>query len=169
MKRLIHTVLCALALLGVSGCEDEDMKLITFHIANARGVLAGVSRTSETMPTSGFSVVSKNEHFMYSGDLVGVQLGQVRLPDNSREIGFIFQCDNRGTTRLFQATAANMGAFIVVKYNGETIGLRQIDMAISDGILFVVSECPPDTDLHKKVEEMNNDIKSVNEFKATLK
>lgn len=162
-------ILAVSALFMLCACSDKPESLLTFHIGSSRGIGTGLSREPVQMPVSGFSVITEKDQFMYSGDLREVKLGRVKLPDGSFEIGFIFLCDQRGTSRLYQSSAANMGGFIVVKKDGQPIALRKIDGVIGDGTLFAVAEIPEDADLHKLVEEMNEQIKKVNEFKESIK
>lgn len=164
-KTFSIALLVALSIFSFGCSKDLPEALVTFHVANTRGVLAGVSRTQITMPASGFSVIAQNEQFMYSGDLLDVKVGEVTLPTGVKERGFIFYCSDRGKNRLYQTSAANRGAFIVVKYADKPIALRKIDTVIDNGILFAVSELKRDEDIFKKTEKLVEQIKKANELK----
>ena len=118
---------------SLCACSDDDSvkKLITFHSGSERANALASNRTLEVMPISTVSVMTDTNHFMR---------------------GFYFICNSRGAKRLFQATASNMGGYIVVKYDGNVIGLRRIDMPINDGKIFVTPEIPLEDDLQKLVD-----------------
>ncbi len=169
MKKIYAIFAALMALLFLSGCEDKKIKLITFHVANPREVSYGISRTQLTMPASGFSLAVSNDQFMYSGDLTEVKPAQITLPDGKKEVGFLFIGDQRGALRLYHVTGGNLGGYIVVRYDGQPIAVRKIDCAISDGVLFAVSELPEGEDMFKYIEDMNRDIKDINEYKLKIK
>ncbi len=170
MKRFTAIVSMAVSAFFIAACsssdDDADKKLLTFHVGSQNSIDSGISRETVVMPLSNFAIITSKDQFMYNGDLVKVELAQVN--DHGGPItGFYFTCQERGRKRLIQATGANMGGFIVVKFNGEPIGLRKIDTVITDGKIFVCSEVEPGTDLEKFVEEMNAAIKKINEIKSS--
>lgn len=152
---------------SLCACSDDDSvkKLITFHSGSERANALASNRTLEVMPISTVSVMTDTNHFMYNGDLQKVHVAEVTLPDGKPMRGFYFICNSRGAKRLFQATASNIGGYIVVKYDGNVIGLRRIDMPINDGKIFVTPEIPLEDDLQKLVDEMNMAIETINEIK----
>ncbi len=170
MKIFITRIfLCAMACLCLCACKDEkDLTLLTFHKGNSRGMVSGLSRTSLTLPVSGMDVIYENEQFMYSGDILKVDLAQVKLPDGSPLTCFMFTCNDRGKRRLYTATASNMGGSIVVLYGGKPLAFRTVDTTISNGVLLAVPELPEDTDLFKELDKIRTSLNNVNEIKEEL-
>ncbi len=168
MKRvtaILSAVISAFCIVACNSDDDADKKLLTFHVGSKNSIDSGISRETVVMPLSEFAIITNKDQFMYSGDIDKVELAQVN--DRGGPVsGFYFTCQERGQKRLVQATGANMGGFIVVKFDGAPIGLRKIDTVITDGRIFVCSEVAPGTDLEKFVEEMNASIKKVNEIKS---
>ena len=117
--------------------EKKNTRLLTFHIANDRGISPGLTRKVVTMPFSGFTVMMNEDQFMYTGDLAKIDLAQITLIDGP----------------------------IVVLYGGEPIALRKIDTTISDGSLFAHIEIPKDKDVGKFYNELAKSIETVEEIK----
>ena len=168
MKKFLKIFIFALAGAALAACsgdeEKKNTKLLTFHVANDRTLSQGLTRKKVTMPFSGFTVLMNEDQFMYTGDIKKIDLAQVTLIDRPIT-GFLFTCNDRGRRRLMQATAANMGGYIVVMYGNEPIGLRKIDSAISDGTLFTHIEIPKDRDVVKFYEELSKSVDTVEEIK----
>lgn len=167
MKNILKISFFALIAFVLAACSDDDRKntkLLTFHVANSRSISLGLTRKNVTMPLSGFTVVMNEDQFMYTGDIKKIDMAQVSLPDGPIT-GFLFTCNDRGRSRLTQATAANMGGYIVVLYGGEPIALRKVDTTISNGVLFAPIETPDDTDMEKFYEELASSVKTVDEIK----
>ncbi|MFR6034094.1 MAG: hypothetical protein ACLUKN_13555 [Bacilli bacterium] len=76
----------------------------------------------------------------------------------------LFHMQSRGQSAYSKPLQAIWG-YIVVKYDGNVIGLRRIDMPINDGKIFVTPEIPLEDDLQKLVDEMNMAIETINEIK----
>ena len=168
MKKFLKIFMFALAGAALAACSGDDekknTKLLTFHVANDRTISSGLTRENVTMPFSGFTVLMNKDQFMYTGDIRKINLAQVTLIDGPIT-GFLFTCNDRGRRRLMQATAANMGGYIVVMYGGKPIALRKIDSAISDGALFAHIEIPKDKDVAKFYEELSKSVETVEEIK----
>lgn len=165
LKIATTAILAVLSLCACSSNDDEkNGKLLTFHVANDRSISEGLARYDVAMPFSGFVVRMNRDQFMYTGDIARVDLAEIRLVDGPMT-GFLFTCNERGKKRLLQATAANMGGYIVVLYGGEPIGLRKIDTTMADGSLFVNIELPKDADVNKFYEELAKSIVKVDKIK----
>ncbi len=168
IKKLLTISTAIFAILALCSCnssedDNEHKKLITFHVG-AKGTFdSGIARETVVLPLSGFSIITNKEQFMYNGDLVKADLAQVNDVGGIVK-GFYFTCQERGAKRLMQATGANMGSFIVVKYDGTPIGARKIDTTITDGKVFIVSEVP-EKDLEKMLKDLNAAIEKINEIK----
>lgn len=168
MKRLLQTaVLCTITLLAW-GCSDKVDNLLTFHIATPKGTTAGMTIEDVTMPGTGFTVKTNRDFFMYTADLTGVDLAEVTTVDGSKLKGLLFYCDRRGARRLYQETAANIGGQVILKDNGVPIGLRRIDVVMSDGKIFVVTEFPEETDMFEIIESYRKSIKAAQEIRNRL-
>lgn len=158
-----------LAFLSACNEDEKDKKLITFHVANSRNISTGIARSMVKMPASGLTLVADNDQFMYSGDLKCVNVAKVIMETGEPLLGLYFECEESGRKKLFQATGGNMGSYLLMKFEGAPLALRLIDSPIQDGYLFMVPEFPPDTDIHKKVEEMNASIKVIHKIKERAK
>ena len=159
MRKFIGTIAAFAAALTLCGCASTEIKdLVTFHVATSINLQSTAAREKIKMPSTGFELVSTIEPFMYNKDLVRVDVAQVELPQGGTVKGFYFTADDRGTRRLFSASATNLNNFIVVKLNGKPIALRQVDVIISDGKLFAIADVPEDTDLQKTADDINEAI-----------
>jgi len=167
LLRMIMAVAISALLISCSDDENKVKKLITFHTGSERANAMASNRTLEVMPISGVTVMTDTNQFMYNADLAHVYVAEVTLADGKPLRGLYFFCNPRGAKRLFQASASNMGGFIVVKYDGQSIGLRKVDMAINDGKIFVTPEIPLEDDLEKLATEMNKAIETINEIKES--
>ena len=107
MKNTLKILLMAFVAITLVACSSNDEKkntrLLTFHIANDRGISPGLTRKVVTMPFSGFTVMMNEDQFMYTGDLAKIDLAQITLIDGPIT-GFLFTCNDRGKRRLLQAT-----------------------------------------------------------------
>ncbi len=147
------------SLLFVAGCAGDKIEnLVTFHVASSANITTAQSREQIKMPSTNFSLISNVEPFMYNNDLVRVDVAKVKLPEGAFLDGFYFTANTRGMKRLFTATATNLNNFIVAKINGTPFALRQVDMVITDGKLFMVADVPEGMDLQKTAEDINKSI-----------
>lgn len=169
MKNFIKLVsaVCALAVLGACSSDKEDTKLITFNVANRTGVDTGLAYKSVEMPLSGMKLIMNTDVVLYIGDIEQIYAAENTMPTGEKIPGFYFFLSPKGKNKLTNITASNMGAYIVMFYDGKPLGLRVIDAVITDGKLFVCSECAGDMEkMHKIVAEMNESIDDVNEIRS---
>ena len=165
MKKFKEIIAALATVLTLCGCASDKIdNLGTFHIATTANLQTLTARERIKMPSTGFELVSDVEPFMYNNDLVRVDVAQVKLPQGGTVKGFYFIASDRGTRRLFSASATNLNNFIVVKLNGKPIALRQVDGIISDGKIFAIADVPEDTDLQKTADEINESILQANEL-----
>lgn len=158
MKKIITGFLLAVMAFGFFGCDEENVEtMVYFYTCEARNEL-GVSRQKVVMPESGFEVIANKKEFMTSADMQRVDVAQVQMPDGKLITGFLFTCNEKGQKKLYRETAANIGGWILMKENSNSVALRKIDTIIQDGKLFMVLEFPADTDLFMKAAEYNKDI-----------
>ncbi|MBE6412957.1 MAG: hypothetical protein E7035_00200 [Verrucomicrobiaceae bacterium] len=169
MKILKFISLLFITLL-VSACSsNKDAKLITFNVATLRGVDTGRAYKSVVMPITGTRLFVNTDIILYSGDIEKINVAENAMPMGGKIEGFYFTLNDRGIRKLTNATASNMGSYIVCSYNSNPIGLRIIDTVITDGRLFVPSEYyDAKKTIHEFVEEMTDELDKVNEMKRDL-
>ncbi len=161
MKRLTIAIMLVISALLISACSDENVEnMLFFYSCEARSEL-GISRQKVVMPESGFELIANKREFMSSADLERVDVAKIVLPDGKPVTGFLFECNEKGTKKLYRETASNMGGWILLRENTTPIALRKIDTIIQDGKLFMVLEFPEDTDLFQKVDAYNKDIQII--------
>lgn len=142
-------------------CNDEEVKsVLTFHTCEAKASY-NVSREKLQMPISKFEVIVNKKEFMTSADFDSVDIAEVRTPNGGAIRGFLFNCNEKGVKKLFRETSANLGGWILLKENGQPVGLRKVDIAMQDGKLFMLLEFPEGTDLTKKALDYNESIKII--------
>ncbi len=167
MKNLLKALVLSLSTLLFSGCmEDEVKTLVTFHIGSGANILPqSIARDIVELPGSGHRLMCNNHPFLYGGDLERVDVARVDMPDVISIDGFYFRCSIDGTRKLLAASAANLNNFIVLKINDVPMGLRKIDTIIHDGMLFVIADVPPKTELQKIADDINESILTINKIR----
>jgi hypothetical protein len=148
-------VLIALTLVvGLSGCRKEQPKMICHFYMESNPGFQDVFTRKVTLPATGQEATMASKPFLQSGDVLKLDLAQVTLPDGSPLLGFLFQFSEKGTRELFRQTANNQGKRIFLLVNNQVVGIRPIDVPISDGQLFMISEIPDD-DMPSYVAELS--------------
>ena len=154
----------------IAGCSgNKDAKLLTFNVATLRGVDTGLAYKTVVMPCTGTKLIMNTDLILYSGDIQNIYVAEQPMPTGQKIEGFYFILNDRGVRKLTNATASNMGSYIVCSYNNMPNGLRIIDTVITDGRLFVCSEYfDKKKTIHDLVDEMRAELDKVNEMKKDM-
>ncbi len=167
--KIVKIIIQAFLLLMLVGCGGKNAKLITFNIGTLHGVDTGRAYKAVVMPFTGTRLILNTDLILYSGDIANIHVAEQTINSGQKIEGFYFILNERGTRKLTNATASNMGSYIVCSYNDTPIGLRIVDSVITDGRLFVCSEFfDSKKSMHDLVEEMLEELGKVNEMKKDL-
>ncbi len=170
MKKTIVSMLALAVGVLISSCksdEDKEKCLITFHLGVTSGVPGGITLENAYLPVSKRTIIIEKKPFMYSGDLVKVDLVQFEQFGGVKLDGFQFTCTDSGVKRLTQATGSTLGGIVVIKVNEKIIASRPIDSLINTADFGALSEIQGMNreELEKLYEDMNNGIKEFKDVK----
>ncbi len=146
MRKLSKLILSLCLISSLSACfRAQPENAFTFHLAQTRTTGLEQNITETELPLSGISCNVDSQHFMSSNELEDVDIATVTLDSGERIDGFYFTTTALGKNRLLSATAANQGAFVVLKEShgkelNNVVGARQIDSTISNGKIFIIPE-----------------------------
>jgi hypothetical protein len=133
MKSLLPSFLLAIvALPGCSTTPDKD-----YTPTWARFYLESTDEGAGklVLPISGARIAVGAHPVLAENDVANVELMQVELGKC-----LMFQLTPSAARDLYRLTGSNQGRRLVLMVNGEAIGARRIDGALSDGTLFVFAE-----------------------------
>ena len=164
--KIFKIVLFLLSSLILGGCSSSDVKLTTFYVASMKGVHTGRAYKSVVMPFTGTRLIMNTQPIFYTGDISKAQVAEVTMPTGEKIQGFNFILNENGMRKLTNATASNIGSYIVMMYDGKPVGLRIIDEVMTSGSIFVCSEYNNSKKtLHDFVEDINESISKVSKIK----
>ncbi|MFP4070122.1 MAG: hypothetical protein ACOC4K_05465 [Verrucomicrobiota bacterium] len=156
LRAAFSAALCLCLALGPTGCkrekiDDENLKIPRLMV-ETRGQSYGGSGEVVRLPVSGSTIPIQttpavNEFEIRNVELVKVEMGMALL----------IQTTDLGARALYRATVTNMGGRIVLTINGNAVGARRIDGAISDGNLYTFVEVPEE-DLGQLVLDIRETI-----------
>jgi len=167
MKKITLLPLLPLVMI-LQACQPEPPEhLLTFHVAPPRAPYSQQKQEEIVMPLSKTRCAADGAHIFTIARVDSVDLAQVQIGDtNDYVMGFLFTFDQVGTSRIYQATANNIGGMILLKDNGNPVALRHIDGVVSSGQLFMVSEFSEETNLHLVVEKWKESIERAKELNS---
>ena len=168
MKKLAQIFCLAIAALSLCSCTDKPEVMLTFHVCSPRTAMVGGNMQTVKMPITGFEVKMQSDYFMYLSDLVNVDVAEVYDQFGNPIRGLLFTTDSRGSRRLYQATAGNQGAQIVLMEGSTPVALRKIDVVMSDGNLFMLTEFPEGVDIFEKAETYKKSINAAQAIKNRM-
>ena len=148
-------------LLVFTGCINEDAHSTRFYVQSSSAGKVGVWAKQVTMPRSGLSYHTEPKPIITEVDVTNVQVVRV----DSGELALLFSLNEYGTRVLYRRSVTDNGRRLILVVNGEPIGVRQFDGAISDGQLYTFTELPDDelialaTSLHKNSSTVQNKIR----------
>ena len=154
--RIIHLLLPVIALV-LSGCnkdklDAEDLKVPRLMV-EARGVQYGaLGGNVVKLPKGGTRIAIQKEPMVSEFDIVNVELVKVDLG-----LAILLQLSDRGARALYRGTVTNMGGRIVFSVNGNALGARRIDTAITDGNYYTFVEID-DEELGQLVLDLKKSI-----------
>jgi hypothetical protein len=91
--------------------------------------------TAVVLPQSGVHVTVNAKPVVTEGDIINVELVQVELGK-----ALMFQLTPTAARDFYRMSGTHQGRRIVLVVNGDPLGARRIDGAISDGVVFVFAE-----------------------------
>lgn len=122
---------------------DYTPTVARFFVENAQQ--AG---TPILLPRSGVRISVNSKPVITEGDIVNVELVQVELGKC-----LLFQLTPAATRDFYRMSVTQQGRRIVLTIDGNPVGARRIDGAITDGAVFVFVELP-DESLPRLVENL---------------
>lgn len=146
-----HTYKIAAAtalLLLTSGCfksffgskdKVENMQVPRLMIESRGMNYAGSRETELTLPISGTTIQVESKPIVGEFEIINVELVKVDMG-----LALMLQLSDTGRRELYRRSVTNNGNRIVLTANGEAIGARMLDGAITDGKLYTFVEISDD-------------------------
>ena len=164
MMRILNYLLLPLCLLGLlSGCKSkkpnlEDLKIPRLMI-ESRGVNYGSMHDNVvTLPVSGSQIEIQQEPLVNEFEIVNVEMVKVQLG-----MAMLVQVSEKGARELYRGSVTHMGSRVVLTVNGNPIGARRLDGAISNGDFYTFVEVD-DAELGQLVLDIKDSIIKLREF-----
>lgn len=161
MTRIIYYLLLPICLLGLlSGCkkEPENLKVPRLMI-ESRGVNYGNMHDNVvTLPVSGSQIQIQQEPLVNEFEIVNVEMVQVSLG-----MAMLVQVSEKGARDLYRGSVTNMGSRVVLMVNGNAIGARRLDGAITNGDFYTFVEVD-DSELGQLVLDIKETIIKLREL-----
>lgn len=136
---------------GLAGCRTADSSAGVVQMV-PRFFLESADPRAMTirLPQSGVQVAINPKPVFTENDLTGVELVQVELGKC-----LLFQLTPAAGRDLYRMSASNQGRRLVLLLNGEPVGARRMDGALSGGMIFIFVELPDD-----RLEGLVTDLKT---------
>lgn len=126
---------------GVGGCQSAA------PVSNAGSTTprffmesAASSSTTVALPRSGVQIAINPKPVFTEADLVDVELVQVDLGKC-----LLFRLTSSAGRDLYRMSGTNQGRRLVLFLDGEAVGARRMDGALTGGALFIFVEVPDET------------------------
>jgi hypothetical protein len=151
-KILIGFLLLGFAVLSGCGKEQKKQNLkVPRLMMEARGVnYGGLTGAVATLPVSGTKIQLQRDPLVSEFEIRNVELVKVDLG-----LALLLQVSEKGARELYRASVSNNGGRVVLEINGNAIGARRFDGAITDGNLYTFVEIPDD-----ELEQLVFDLKA---------
>lgn len=158
LYKFITVLLCFCAVL-LSGCykksEIDDLKLLRLML-EVRGVNYGsLGSQVVVMPDSGAKISLQRDPLVSEFEVINVELVRVDLG-----LALLLQVSEPAARNLYRASVANHGGRVVLMVNGNPIGARRLDGALSEGQYYTFVELP-DAELPQLVLDLKRSIAEI--------
>ena len=148
-SKSIYRIAALLTLLVLtSGCfkgvygykkEIENMQVPRLMIESRGMDYAGSRGVKLTLPISGSTIQVESKPIVNEFDIINVEMVKVDIG-----LALMLELTDKGRRELYRRSVTNKGNRLVLTSNGEAIGARVLDGAITDGILYTFVEIPDD-------------------------
>jgi hypothetical protein len=138
MKRILLLAIAGLCMGCMAGCQSAS-KPVDYTPMTARFFLESSSGdgTPVMLPQSGVRLTLNSKPVITEGDIVNVELVQVDLGKC-----LLVQLTPSATRDFYRMSVSHQGRRLVLLIDGNPLGARRIDGAITNGVIFVFVELP---------------------------
>ena len=126
---------------GVYGFKNkvENMQVPRLMIESRGMDYAGSRETELTLPVSGSKIQVENKPIVNEFDIINAEMVKVDIG-----LALLLELTDTGRRELYRRSVTNKGNRVVLTSNGEAIGARVLDGAITDGKFYTFVEIPDD-------------------------
>jgi hypothetical protein len=136
--------------LGCNKDEDFDNLKVPRLMLETRGVnYGGLTGDEAILPKTRTRISVEQEPVVSEFEIVNMELVKVDLG-----LALMIQVSERGGRDLYRASVTNNGSRVVLTINGNAVGARRLDGAISDAMFYTFVELPDD-----QLEQLVLDVK----------
>lgn len=147
---------CLALFTGCGSDETADNLKVPRLMIEVRGVSYREMNTGMiVMPMSGTQIPLRQDPLVNEFEIVNVELVQVELG-----LALMVQLSEKGARELYRASVTHNGGRVVLLVNGNAIGARRLDGAISDGKYYTFVELPNE-DLPELVLDLKESIAGI--------
>lgn len=160
IQKFIIPLLGFLALLVIAGCNtigtsskklDFQPVVCRFYLETPRGDPA----TADPLPMSGLRVATDPDPVLQEYDIGAVNLGK-----SGEALYLVFHLRSDAARALYQITTQNIGRRLVLRINGDSVGVLKITGSIGNGSIALYVELS-DATLTDLVKNINKTCESV--------
>lgn len=162
IRRLTLIPLLALIFIGLGCKKDDSLEDLTVPrlMVESRGIEYGsLTGGTVTLPISGTTISLQKTPLVSEFEIYNVELVQVEMGK-----ALLIQTSEKGARELYRGSVTNMGGRIVLMVNGNAIGARRVDSAISDGSFYTFVEVP-DEELDDLVLDLKESLPRIQKLK----
>ncbi|MGJ8651656.1 MAG: hypothetical protein ACSHX8_00150 [Opitutaceae bacterium] len=155
ISKLLLATVCASLFFSLGCRKDKDSENLKVPrlMLETRGVNYGSPTGDEAiLPKTGTRISLEKDPVVNEFEIINVELVKVDLG-----LALMIQVSEAGGRSLYRASVTNNGSRIVLLINGNAVGARRLDGAISDGKLYTFVELP-DEELPQLVMDMKETI-----------
>ncbi|MEM8866908.1 MAG: hypothetical protein AAGC73_01445 [Verrucomicrobiota bacterium] len=155
---LFFLILAVLSSAFLTGCREEGLSelenpAVPRLLLEPRGLnygSPGSTGKQVRLPVSGSEYTVSSTPLVDEFEILNVELVKVDLG-----MALMFQLSDKAARALYRASVSSIGSVVVLMINGNAIGARRLDGAISDGNYFTFVELSPED-----MEQLVLDIKA---------
>lgn len=139
--------------LGCKKDDDFDNLKVPRLMLETRGVnYGGLTGEEAILPKTGTRISLQKDPVVSEFEIINMELVKVDLG-----LALMIQVSEKGGRDLYRASVTNNGSRIVLLINGNAVGARRLDGAISDAKLYTFVELP-DEELEQLVLDVKKTI-----------